>query len=229
MSISRLGWFVCLAVAPLHAGAIDVSSQSSVTLYDGDTLTFAISAFSYQVHAPALGAPAAPPFVSFALLTAPLPGAPDLAFSLESYSGGVSIAIDDASLLPGYFQGSFYNGPISMESGSLALSAGLSGQVFAGPAVFLAIEDMGGPVTLGLSPYSLKQSLEVTLSGGGFSVGGTVAAVTLEPLSDAPPGGAVVERLSADAPEPRPGALLALGGACLVLLAQFAKRRRASN
>src|SRR5271157_5343358 len=113
MVISRLGWFVCLAVAPLYAGVIDVSSQSSVVLHEGDTLSFAISAFSYMVHAPAFGAPADPPYVSFALLTAPLPGAPDLTFSLESFGGDVSTAVGDASLLPGYFQGSLYQGPVS--------------------------------------------------------------------------------------------------------------------
>jgi hypothetical protein len=243
MAFSRLGWSLCLIVAPLYAGMVDVSSQSSVALHDGDTLTFAISAFSYRVHAPEFGAPADPPFLSFSLLTAPLMGALDLSFSLESYDGGVSAPVTDTSLAAGYFQGSLYQGPVTTEYGSLALSPELSNQIFAGPAVFLVVKDIGGDVSLGLPSYSLLQSLEVGLSGGGFNVGGTVAAVTLEqaplllsedlftgPLGVRP--SFLTDGLDSgdpqpDAPEPRPGALLALGGALLGLLAHFSKRSRA--
>ena len=106
------------------------------------------------------------------------------------------------------------------------------------------VEDMGGDVSLGLAPYSLLQSLEVSLSGDGFSVGGTVAAVTLERapllLSDGSLVGAAgaqtpvsIEDLdgggSSEAPEPDSGVLLALGGACLGLLAHVSKRSRALN
>jgi hypothetical protein len=85
------------------------------------------------------------------------------------------------------------------------------------------------------------QSMEVSLSGGGFSVGGSVAAVTLqsspmtvsqafEPeiagsrlsfLADDLSGGS-----SLDAPEPHSGALLALGCALLSLMGLVLKRRR---
>jgi len=154
------------------------------------------------------------------------------------------MAVNDTSLLAGYFQGSLYQGPVPMESGSLALSPALSSQLFAGPAVLLTVEDMGGDVSLGLAPYSLLQSLEVSLSGDGFSVGGTVAAVTLERapllLSDGSLVGAAgaqtpvsIEDLdgggSSEAPEPDSGVLLALGGACLGLLAHVSKRSRALN
>jgi hypothetical protein len=68
MVFLRVGWYACLVAAPLYAGTIDVSSQSSVVLHDGDALTFAISAWSYQVHAPEFGAPADPSYVSFSFV-----------------------------------------------------------------------------------------------------------------------------------------------------------------
>jgi hypothetical protein len=240
MAFSRLGWFVCLAVAPLYGGTVDVSSLTSVTLNDGDSLTFAISAWSYKVHAAALGDPASPSDLSFSLLTDPLLAALDLSVSLESYGGAVSVAVGDASQ-PAYLEGSLYQGPVSDEYGSLPLSPDLSSQIFAGPAVLLVFEDVGGEVTLGLSPYTLLQSLEVNLSGGALSVGGVVAAVTLRQapplLADDSLNAAVGAQMSVmtdefddsdptGVPEPSSSALLALGGLCLVLLAHFSKRRR---
>jgi hypothetical protein len=206
---------------------------SSVTLQNGDTLTFVISAWSYKVNAAAFGAPANPADASFSLLTDPLLAAPDLSFSLESYGGGVSTPVNGPRLLQGYLVGSLYQGPISEEYGSVALSPQLSGALFAGPSVLLTVEDWGGGVTLGLSPYTLMQSLEVNLSGGRLSVGGVVADVTLD-QAQAPSVMATSlddTEVSSDqfddgsAPEPST-ALLMLGGACLLLLADFAKRRR---
>lgn len=239
MASSRLAWYVWLAAAPLYAGMIDVSSQSSVVLHDGDALSFAISAWSYQAHAAEFGAPAEPPYVSFSLFTAPLTGTADLSFALESNDGGASAAFSNTRLSPGYFQGSLYQGPVSAAYGSLALSPELSSQIFAGPAVLLVLRDTGGDVTLGLSPYSLLQSVQVSLSGDGFSVGGTVAAVSLK-WADSLDGAAdpqpflVTDGLGAGdpagdpsgVPEPQSGALLALGGVLLCLMAHFLKRSR---
>src|ERR1035441_2027100 len=149
--------------------------------------------------------------------------------------GGVS----NTRLSPGYFQGSLYQGPVSAAYGSLALSPELSSQIFAGPAVLLVLRDTGGDVTLGLSPYSLLQSVQVSLSGDGFSVGGTVAAVSLK-WADSLDGAAdpqpflVTDGLGAGdpagdpsgVPEPQSGALLALGGVLLCLMAHFLKRSR---
>jgi hypothetical protein len=235
MVSSRLAWYVWLAAAPLWAGTIDVSSQSSVVLHDGDALSFAISAWSYQAHAAEFGAPADPPYVSFSLIMAPIVGTWDLSFALESNDGRTSAAVTDTRLSPGYFEGSLYQGPVSAAYGSLALSPELSSQIFAGPAVLLVLRATGGDVTLGLSPYSLLQSLQVSLSGDGSSVGGTVAAVSLE-RADSLDGAAgpqpflVTDGLDGpdplDVPEPQSGALMAFGGALLCLLAHFLKRSR---
>ncbi len=180
MVLPRGIWLVCLGALPLCAGMVDVSTQSSVVLHDGDSLSFTISEWSYRVDAAAFGAPSSPTQVSFSLLTAPFAGAWDLSAVLESYDGVAAAPAGDVGPAPGYFQGSLYQGPVTTAYGSLSLSEALSSQVFAGPAALLVLTNMGGDVTLGLPPYTLLQDLQVTLSGGGFSVGGTVAAVTLD-------------------------------------------------
>jgi hypothetical protein len=224
MSSLRLGWCALLLAAPLCADAINVSADSSVALQPGDTLTFNISAWSYLVHASQYGAPADPSYLSFSLLTDPLLTSLNLAVSLQSYNGAVTAPIAGVTQSSGSFQGSLYQGPVSMESGAIALSPALSGQLFSGPALLLSVEDVGGSATLGLTPYTLLQSLEVSLSGGGFSVGGVVATAT---LSGAPQVSVMAEPLDnigpLDTPEPASAPLLALGAACL-LLATVAKR-----
>ena len=226
MLSSRLVWCALLLAAPLCAATIDVSADSTVDLQPGDTLTFNISAWSYLVHASQFAAPADPSYLSFWLLTAPLLASLDLAVSLQSYDGAVSPPITDVTQSSGNFQGSLYQGPVSVESGSIALSPELSSQLFSGPALRLSFENVGSSVILGLSPYTLVQSLEVSLSGGGLSVGGAVASAT---LYTAPQGSGQVEPLgngeSLDTPEPPSALLLALAAACL-LVATLSKRLR---
>jgi len=245
----RRAWWLCLAALPLCAGTIDVSAQSSVVLHEGDSLSFTISGWSYRVHARAFGAPSSPALVSFSLLTEPFEGALDLSAELESYGGGTTAPGGDVSLAAGYFQGSLYQGPVTTAYDSLALSQALSSQVFAGPAALLVLTDTGGDVTLGLPPYSMLQDLQVSLSGGGLSVGATVAAVTLDraltgssdmnaqflagslslggTLDGAdPPTGDPGGNDPSNAPEPQSGALLALGGALLCLLPRTLKGSR---
>jgi len=218
MASSRLGLCACLLAAPLSAGTVNVSADSSVTLQPGETLTFNISAWSYLVSASQYGAPADPSSLSFSLLSDPLLTSLNLAVSLQSYSGGFTAPVT-TNQSSGSFQGSLYQGSVSVESGAIALSPALSSQLFSGPALLLSVEDLGGSATLGLSPYTLLQSLEVSLSGGGFSTGGVLASATLdtapqmsilgEPLDDSGP---------LDTPEPTSALLLGLGAAGLLLL-----------
>lgn len=211
-------------MAPAYAGIIDVSSQSSVMLQNGESLTFAISAWGYQADAPEFAVSADPAYVSFSLLTNTPINASDLDFSLEAYGGASNAAVDDTSVSPGYFAGSLYQGPVSVESGSLALSPQLSSQLFGGPALLLVVRDAGGDVSLGFSPYLLSQSLEVSLSDGGFSEGGAVAAVTLDQASLAGSAMGIERPFAAHVPEPHSGALLALGAIFLCVLVECASR-----
>lgn len=212
MAFWRLGLCACILAAPLCASTINVSTQESVTLQSGDTLIYSISAYSYLVHAQELGGPADPSIFAFYLPSNPLVGTLDLRVSLESYGGGFSAPVTNASQEPGYVDGTLYQGPVSGEFGSLMLSPGLSGELFSGPAVLLEVQNLGSAVTLGLEPYTLLQSLQVTLVGTDFSVGGVVAAAKLQEA----PGISMMAMESdsdevSDAPEPLPGVLLALG------------------
>ncbi|MGD0497196.1 MAG: hypothetical protein ABSC23_02060 [Bryobacteraceae bacterium] len=217
MCIRRCALFAWLAALPLCAGTISLSGQSTVTLHAGDALVFTISDYSFQKNAAAFGVSVDPSRVSFTLVTAPLDA---WAFSAEltSLDGSISALFDNLALTAGSYQGTLYRGPVSSASGSLPLAAGLSSEIFAGPATLLTLRDTAGNATLGLAPYLLTQDLEVTFSSGGFSVGGTVAAVSLEQASLGPPM-ASLANLAADpgpdTPEPRPLLLTALGGVLL--------------
>jgi len=248
MTSWRRAWWLCLTALPLGAGTIDVSAQSSVVLHDGDSLSFTISEWSYGVHAGAFGAPASPAQISFSLLTEPFMGALDLSAEVESYSGGTAAPVGDVSLAAGHFQGSLYQGPVTTAYDSAPLSQALSSQIFAGPAARLVLTDTGGDVTLGLPPYSLLQDLQVSLSGGGLSVGATVAAVTLDRATGSSaldaqfqagspylggglngadlPAGDPSGNDPSNAPEPRSAALLALGGALLCLIRRLKSSRK---
>lgn len=226
MASSRLAWCACLLAAPLCAGTINVSADSSVSLQPGDTLTFNVSAWSYLVQASQFGAPADPTYVSFSLLTDPLLASLELAVSLQSYSGSASAPVTALKQSSGYFLGSLYQGPVSLESGGMELSPALSSQLFSGPALLLSVEDLSGSATLDLAPYSVLQTLEVSLSGGSLTTGGYVAAANLK---TAPSLSVMAEPLdsleSLDTPEPPYAPVLSLGAACLFLPA-LSKRLR---
>jgi hypothetical protein len=94
----------------------------------------------------------------------------------------------------------------------MELAPGIAAGVFSGPAI-LALTNAGSAVTVGLPPYLLAQTMVVSLSGGGLSVGGVVYSVSLE-QADTP------QDLSADDPQDVPeansGVLLLGGGALLI-------------
>ena len=217
---------MCVCAAPLCAGTVNVSTEDLVTLQSGDTLTYSISAYSYLVHAGELGGPADPSGFTFSLLTEPMTGSLDLGVSLESYGGGVSTPVTDSIQAAGYVGGSLYQGPVTEEVGSLRLSPGLSSELFAGPAVLLTVQNLGGEVTLGLPPYTILESLEVSLSGADFSLGGVVAAATLEQAGASQMSFAEEPFEEALTPEPSSAALFALGALVLFFAARFRRRGR---
>ena len=224
MVFSRLGWFACLAMAPAYAGIIDVSSQSSVMLQNGESLTFAISAWGYQADAPEFAVSADPAYVSFSLLTNTLINASDLDFSLEAYGGASNAAVDDTSVSPGYFAGSLYQGPVSVESGSLALSPQLSSQLFGGPALLLGSgrrrRRFVGLLTLLAIAISRSEPIGRRVQRGRRGGRGH-----LGPGFGFPGSAMGIERpFAAHVPEPHSGALLALGAIFLCVLVECASR-----
>ena len=130
-------------------------------------------------------------------------------------------------------QGTYYSGPVSTVSGSIQLSSGLSSQLFSGPSVLLILQDQSGAATFGLPPYTLLQDMQVTLSGGGFSVGGVVAQVQFDPPDPPAPvflgaGPGLISNdfastadSSSGTPEPASFAMAAIGVALLAAFRRF--------
>jgi hypothetical protein len=222
MNLWRGGVFVWLAALPLCAGTIDVTGQTQVTLGPGDALAFTFSASSYLAHAAQYQAPAYPTGIEFLIAAANLVSAGDITVELESGDGLISVAFDNVAVSPGWVQGALYNGAAETVSGSLDLAPDMAAAIFSGPAV-LALSSAASGVSVGLPPYTLAQSMMVSLSGGGLSVGGVLYGVSLEeaPAMDDPPADGPL-----DVPEANSGLLLAGGGALLLALGAALKRLR---
>ena len=226
------GIFAWLAVLPLCAGTIDVAGQTQVTLEPGDALAFTFSASSYLTHAAQYQAPGYPTQIDFLFATADLASAGDFTAELQSGDGSISLAFNNVAVSDGSFQGALYNGPVSTVWGAVDLDPGAAAGILSGPAVLVLASGASG-ATVGLSPYRLAQTMALSLSGGGLSVGGVMYGVSLEEApamsgaADDPPLDRV-DDLSADEPQNVPeansGLLLAGGGALLLALGAALKR-----
>jgi hypothetical protein len=229
MKIWRGVILVCLAALPACAGTADVTGQTQVTLGPGDALAFTFSASSYLAHAAQYQAPAYPTQIDFLFATADLASGADFTAELQSGDGSLSLAFDNVAVSDGSFQGALYNGPVTTLSGAAGLDPGTAAGIFSGPAV-LVLTDAGYGVTAGLPPYLLAQTMVVSLSGGGLSVGGVIYGVSLEqaPAASGDPPVDPMDGLSddgpQDVPEPDSGLLLAGGGALLLALGLALKR-----
>jgi hypothetical protein len=225
-----------LSALPLAAGTIDVSTYASALLDTGDQLSFTVPSWNFSIYAANYGLPVYPTAVEFTFVS-PVQDSPgQFEADLESGDGSVSVSFAPLSFVPGTFQGSGYSGAVSVLQGSLQLSETLSQQLFGSSAAVLVLNNAGPAVTVGLSPYTVQQDMNVSLGGGGLSVGARLSGVS---LVDAPPGGlglmgaqlGGVSPLDSsdppdpsdppDAPEPRSGLLLAGGGAMLWVLSRL--------
>jgi len=206
-------WFAL----PLGAGTIDVSGQVSALLDTGDALSFTVPSWNFGVHAAEFGLPAYPTQVEFTFVSDPL--GPPAQFEVVLESGDDSVSVLFGALLsfvPGTFQGAGYSGPVSALQGSLHLSETLSQQLFGNSAAVLMLLNTGPAVTVGLPPYTLQQDLNVSLGGGGLSVGARLSGAALMDSSDPP-----IASDASDTPEPGSGVLLPGGGALLWALARL--------
>ena len=79
----------------------------------------------------------------------------------------------------------------------------------------LILRNAGPALTVGLSPYTLQQDLNVSLGGGGLSVGARLGGVALRDSESDP----------AEVPESSSGVLLLSGGALLCALSRLRKSR----
>jgi hypothetical protein len=202
MSCRWCGLAVILSALPLGAGTVNVSAQVAALLDNGDALSFTVPAWNFSSNAAHFGLPEYPTQVGFTFVTVPEDSLSQFEVVLQARDGSVSVSFGGPlSFAPGMFQGSLYRGPVSILAGSLQLSEALSQQLFGGSAAALILLNTGPAVTVGLPTYRLQQDLNVSLGGGGLSVGAPLGGVTLEE--------------GTETPEPLSGALL-LGGAALL-------------
>jgi hypothetical protein len=228
-----LGLYLAILVAPVvSAGTLDVSSQTSVVVPTGDTLVFELLTGSFGVNAAAFGLPVDPTAVSFDLVSAPLSIAGGFTAALESSDLAVSVAFGSLSYGSGFIQGSEYTGAVSTVQGYLQLSPLLSEGLFGDGSAFLTLRNTGPDVTVGLSPYTLRQDMYASLSGGPLSVGAAPGVVDLDSPGNAVSflelGGAA-NFGTQSVPEPGSGGLLLGGGVLLcglsALLARVSRGR----
>ena len=221
---------VILSVLPLGAGTIDVSTQASVFLGTGDALSFTVPSWNFGIDAVKFGLAEYPTQVGFMFASLPEGSPGQFEVVLESGDGSVSVSFGTPlSFTSGIFQGTGYGGAVSVLDGSLQLSEALSQQLFGSSAAVLFLLNTGPAVTVGLPPYTLQRDINVSLGGGGLSVGARLGGVA---LVEAPMGGfAMMDSLDApepsDVPEPGSGLLLLGGGALLWALARLHKSQLA--
>ena len=196
---------------PLGAGTIDVSTQVSALFDTGYELSFAVPSWNFGINAGNYELPVYPTSVAFVFASAAEDSLAQIQAVLESGDGSVSVSFGaPLSFAPGMFQGSRYIGAVSVLQGSLYLSPALSQQLFGNSPAVLNLLNTGPALTVGLPPYTLQQDLNVSLGGGGLSVGAPLGGVALVESPDPPE--------PSDAPEPGSGLLLLGGGALLFAL-----------
>jgi hypothetical protein len=206
---------VILSVLPLAAGTIDVSTHTSAWLDTGDQLSFTVPAWNFGANAANFGLPEFPTSVGFVFVLASEDSLARIEAILESGDGSVSVSFGaPLGLIPAMFQGSRYSGPVSALQGSLHLSETLAQQLFGNSPAVLILLNSGPALTVGLPPYTLKQDLNVSLGGGGLSLGAPLGRVALLEASD-----------PSAAPEPGSGLLLLGGGALLCVLSRLLRSR----
>ena len=217
MAYRWCGLTVFLVALPLGAGTIDVSAQFSALLDTGNTLSFTVPSWNFSIDAANLGLPVYPTSVGFVFVSLPEDSPGQFEVVLEAGDGSVSVSFGaPLSFVPGTFQGAGYSGAVSALEGSLSLSETLSQQLFGSSAAVLTLLNTGPAVTVGLPPYPLQRDLNVSLGGGGLSVGAPPGGVALMDSSDPPdpPDPPAT-------PEPGSGVLLPGGGALLWALARL--------
>jgi hypothetical protein len=162
MKHSAIFALLYVSLVPLHAGNIDVTTDSQVTVQEGESLIVGLGVWNYASQAAAAGlASPYPTEISFTLgglpvglLTSTIPGSsatytPGLLFSatLESLDGTVSVPLFDSNAallgLPdgdlvlgsGFRSGGSYSGPISVLSATVMLTSAESAELFSAAAL----------------------------------------------------------------------------------------------
>ena len=162
MRLSAIFALIYLSLVPLHAGIVDVTADSQVTVQDNDSLIIGLGVWTYASQASGAGlASPYPTEISFTLgglpeglPTSAIPGTsatytPGMLFSatLESLDGSYSMPLFDSNAallgLPdgdlvlgsGFRSGGSYSGPISVLSATVTLNSTESAELFSAAAL----------------------------------------------------------------------------------------------
>jgi hypothetical protein len=219
---------VILVALPLGAGTINVSAQFAAVLDTGDALSFTVPSSNFGANSANFGLPVYPTDIGFVFVSAPVDSPVQFDVVLESGDDSVSVLFDTMmSFVSGTFRGSRFSGAVSVLEGSLHLSEAQSQELFGSSPAVLTLLNTGPALSVGLPPYTLQQDMNVSLGGGGLSVGALPGGVT---LADAPMGGgALMDSDPANTPEPRSGLLLLGGGALLCGLSRLRRSKLAGG
>jgi hypothetical protein len=177
-----LGMLLCFG--SLQAAVMDVSAQTSVGVLAGDTLSTAVPIWNFSINAGNFGLPQNPTSIQFMLVT--LPVTSTAAFQATLSNGTESIQFSGPLyFIPGQFQGTFYEGAVSVLEGSVQFSEAFSQQLFSS-ATTLTLLNEGLDVIVGLAPYTTRQDLTISLGGSGLSVGAVEGQVFLDTPIETP-------------------------------------------
>ena len=134
-----------LYALPLAAGTIDVSTYASTLFDTGDELSFTVPSWNFSINAANFGLPVYPTAVEFTFVSAVQDSPGQFEAVLESGDGSVSVSFAPLSFVPGTFQGTNYQGAVSVLEGSVQLSETLSQQLFGNSAAVLMLSTTDRP------------------------------------------------------------------------------------
>jgi hypothetical protein len=224
-----LAYSVAALATTLSASTIDVSSNSSQLLQNGDSLEFLFSAASYANYATQMGTSPYPDSIDFVFSSLPVNTAGEFTVEIASFSGAASVSFAaPLSWTVGYSQNSQYTGATSAIVGLLDLSDLESQSLFSSPYADLVLTYSGPTITVGNPGYTLPHDLTVSLLGDSMSIGAMVYTAGYESASSTGSqyqvaGAPRVSNALSLAPEPAPR-LLVIAGIALCAFAGILKR-----
>jgi hypothetical protein len=244
MKMSAIFALFCASLVPLHAGNVDVTADSQVTLQDGDSLIIGLGVWNYASQASGAGlASPYPAEISFTLgglpvglPTSAIPGTsasytPGMLFSasLESLDGAESIPLFDSNAallgLPdgdlvlgaGFRSGGSYSGPISVLSATVTISSAEAAGLFSAASL--------EPWSEAFAIRLVNMGDDITFGYSGWPITSALSASLSSADGSLSVGAMPLQVQLQDFPEPGTMGLLLIGLAAIAVCARLSRRR----